>query len=115
MSKHFPTSISMETAAQMALEAAQHAQGVTCRMNKQFKVEYVNPDGSLVPGYSYFLEQEIKRAQEAHENYLKNNPFAVVEYRGVHCFLLCAGPREHCQDFLDNHKTKYQCEIIVNK
>lgn len=114
MSKLFPTSISMETAAQMALEAAQHAQGVTCRMNKQFKVEYVNPDGSLVPGYSYFLEQEIKRAQEAHERYLREFPYRVLEHKGSSVYLACIGTKETCEMFLNEHQTgKY--EMVINK
>lgn len=49
--KQFPH----ETAA-YALAAAQHAPGVTCRMNRQtFRTEYINPDGSLVPDYDHFL------------------------------------------------------------
>lgn len=37
---------------------AQHAEGVKVRMNpKTFQIEYINPDGSLVPNYEYFLKQ----------------------------------------------------------
>lgn len=35
---------------------AEHAKGVTVRMNpRTFKVEYVRPDGSIVPDYDYYL------------------------------------------------------------
>ena len=44
-----------ETAARK-LAAEQHAPGVTCRMNPQtFRVEYIRPDGTIVPDYQYFL------------------------------------------------------------
>lgn len=42
--------------AAVLLSEAQHAPGVTVRMNKRtFQVEYVTPDGKIVPGYNYFL------------------------------------------------------------
>lgn len=45
-----------ETAAYKLAEE-QYAPGVTCRMNPQtFRVEYIRPDGSKVPGYEHFLE-----------------------------------------------------------
>ena len=44
-----------ERAAEKLAEA-QHAPGVTVRMNpRTFRVEYVQPDGNLVPDYNYFL------------------------------------------------------------
>lgn len=50
--KRFPP----ETAA-YALAEAQHAPGVTCRLNrKTFRTEYVKPDGSVVPEYEHFLK-----------------------------------------------------------
>lgn len=46
--------------AAMKLAEAQHAKGVTVRMNKKtFKTEYVNPDGTVVPNYEHFLKQTI--------------------------------------------------------
>lgn len=34
----------------------QHAPGVKVRMNPDtFRVEYIRPDGSIVPDYSYYL------------------------------------------------------------
>jgi len=44
-----------ETAAYKLAEE-QHAPGVTCRMNSNFRVEYVRPDGSIVPDYEYYLK-----------------------------------------------------------
>lgn len=45
-----------ETAAYKLAEA-QHAPGVTVRMNPHtFRVEYIRPDGSIVPPYSHFLQ-----------------------------------------------------------
>lgn len=35
---------------------AEHAKDVTVRMNpRTFKVEYIRPDGSIVPDYDYYL------------------------------------------------------------
>ena len=49
--KQFPP----ETAAYKLAEQ-QHAPGVTCRMNpRTFKVEYIRPDGTVVPDYNYYL------------------------------------------------------------
>ena len=49
--KQFPP----ETAAYKLAEE-QHASGVTCRMNpRTFKVEYIRPDGTVVPDYNYYL------------------------------------------------------------
>ena len=42
--------------AAIALAKEQHAPGVTVRMNENFQVEYVRPDGSIVPGYEHFLK-----------------------------------------------------------
>lgn len=44
-----------ETAARKLAEE-QHAPGVMCRMNSNFRVEYIRPDGSIVPGYEYYLK-----------------------------------------------------------
>ena len=44
-----------ETAAKKLAEE-QHAPGVTYRMNSNFRVEYVRPDGSIVPNYEYYLK-----------------------------------------------------------
>lgn len=42
--------------AAVPLSEAQHAPGVTVRMNKRtFAVEYITPGGKIVPGYDYFL------------------------------------------------------------
>lgn len=42
--------------AAVLLSEAQHAPGVTVRMNKRnFRVEYVTPEGKIVPGYNHFL------------------------------------------------------------
>lgn len=46
--------------AAVMLSEAQHAPGVTVRMNpKTFRVEYIRPDGSIVPPYSWFLAQKV--------------------------------------------------------
>lgn len=45
--------------AAMKQAEAQHAKGVTVRMNPvTFKIEYVRPDGTLVPNYDHFLKLE---------------------------------------------------------
>ena len=50
--KEFPH----ERAARKLAEA-QHQKGVTVRVNpRSFRVEYVRPDGTLVPGYDHFLK-----------------------------------------------------------
>lgn len=50
-----------EDTAAYALAAAQHAPGVTCRMNPQtFRVEYIRPDGTIVPDYQHFLRLAIE-------------------------------------------------------
>lgn len=55
-SRMMPTTISTSEYAAIKLAEAQHAKGVTVRMNSSnFRVEYVNPDGSIVPDYTYFL------------------------------------------------------------
>lgn len=52
------TEISVYEYAAMKLAEAQHAEGVTVRMNpRTFRTEYINPDGTLVPDYTYFLNQ----------------------------------------------------------
>lgn len=52
----FAKESTIEQYAAAKLAAAQHAPGVTVRFNYlRYRVEYVNPDGSLVPGYDYFL------------------------------------------------------------
>lgn len=49
-----------ETAA-AHLAKEQHAPGVTVRMNpRTFKVEYIRPDGTIVPNYDYFLRLALK-------------------------------------------------------
>lgn len=51
--------------AAVMLSEAQHAPGVTVRMNpKTFRVEYIRPDGSIVPPYSWFLTQEYLPVQK---------------------------------------------------
>ena len=44
-----------ETAARK-LAKEQHAPGVKCHMNSNFKVEYVRADGSIVSSYEYYLK-----------------------------------------------------------
>lgn len=47
--------------AAVKLSEAQHAQGVTVRMNqKTFRVEYIKPNGEIVPGYEYFLKEVLQ-------------------------------------------------------
>ncbi len=42
--------------AAIALAEAQHAEGVTTRMNKRtYRIEYIRKDGSLVPEYAHYL------------------------------------------------------------
>lgn len=49
-----------ETAAAI-LAQEQHAPGVRVRMNPQsFRVEYIRPDGSYVPGYEYFYSAAVE-------------------------------------------------------
>lgn len=49
-----------ETAA-VKLAEEQHAFGVTVRLNpNNFRVEYVRPDGSIVPDYKYFLNLALE-------------------------------------------------------
>ena len=48
--------------ASMKLAEAQHAPGVTQRMNpRTFRVEYIRPDGTLVPEYDWFLKAALER------------------------------------------------------
>lgn len=48
--------------ASMKLAEAQHAPGVHPRMNpRNFRVEYVRPDGSIVPEYDWFLKAALER------------------------------------------------------
>lgn len=45
-----------ETAA-IKLAEEQHTPGVTARMNPTtFRIEYIRQDGSIVPGYDYYLK-----------------------------------------------------------
>lgn len=47
--------------AAVKLAEAQHAPGVTVRMNPQtFRVEYIRPDGSRVPDYDWFLNEVLQ-------------------------------------------------------
>lgn len=51
--------------AAVMLSEAQHAPGVTARMNPNtFRVEYIRPDCSIVPPYSWFLTQEYLPVQK---------------------------------------------------
>lgn len=46
--------------AAVKLAEAQHAPGVTVRMNpRTFRVEYIRPDGSKVPDYQWFLNEVL--------------------------------------------------------
>lgn len=48
--------------ASMKQAEAQHAPGVHPRMNpRTFRVEYVRPDGSIVPEYDWFLKAALER------------------------------------------------------
>ncbi len=50
-----------QTAAVMLAEA-QHAPGVSCRMNpRTYRIEYLTADGELVPNYSHFLNLALHR------------------------------------------------------
>lgn len=56
ISHMMPTTMSISEYAAMKLAEAQHAKGVTVRMNPHnYRTEYINPDGSIVPDYTYFL------------------------------------------------------------
>ena len=60
MTHFFPLEMTPQEQAALKLSEAQHAPGVTVRMNpKIFRVEYIRPDGSIVPPYSWFLAQEV--------------------------------------------------------
>lgn len=57
ISHFFPTVMNLQEYAAFKLAEAQHAPGVSCRYNYQrFRVEYVRPDGTLVPTYEYYLK-----------------------------------------------------------
>lgn len=46
--------------ASFLLAEAQHAKGVTVRINPQnYKIEYINPDGSIVPNFEHFYNKVI--------------------------------------------------------
>lgn len=61
MIMHLGYKIGPHEVAEMKLESEQHAPGVTCRMNKQtFRVEYIRPDGSIVPSYEYYLKLALE-------------------------------------------------------
>lgn len=54
----FDKVMSVHEHAAMKMAEAQHAEGVTVRMNpRTFKTEYIRPDGTPVPDYNYFLNQ----------------------------------------------------------
>lgn len=54
----FDKTMSIPEYAAMKMAEAQHAEGVTVRMNpRTFKTEYIRPDGTPVPDYDYFLNQ----------------------------------------------------------
>jgi hypothetical protein len=51
-----------EQKAAVLLGEAQHAMCVKCRYNHNtFRVEYVKPNGELVPDYKYFLQKALGR------------------------------------------------------
>ena len=55
----FDKAITVHEHAAIKTSEAQHAKGVTVRMNpRTFKTEYINPDGSIIPDFNYFLNQE---------------------------------------------------------
>lgn len=63
-----------ETAAAI-LAQEQHAPGVRVRMNPQsFRTEYIRPDGSVVPGYEYYL----RAAQEGRVRHDANGRLIVI-------------------------------------
>lgn len=65
MTHFFPLEMTPQEHAALKLSEAQHAPGVTVRMNpKTFRVEYIRPDGSIVPSYAWFLAQEYLPAQK---------------------------------------------------
>jgi hypothetical protein len=60
----FPTTMNLYEHAALKLAEAQHAPGVTVRMNPTtYRVEYIRPDGTIVPGYKWFLQQEYAGLQ----------------------------------------------------
>ena len=67
MTHFFPLEMTSQEHAALKLAEAQRANGVTVRMNpKTFRVEYIRPDGSIVPPYSWFLAQEVIPRSENH-------------------------------------------------
>lgn len=65
MTHFFPLEMTPQEHAALKLAEAQHAPGVTVRMNpKTFRVEYIRPDGSIVPPYAWFLAQEYLPTQK---------------------------------------------------
>ena len=47
-----------ETAA-VILAQEQHAPGVTCYVGRDYRVHYLRPDGTTVPGYDYYLRLAV--------------------------------------------------------
>ena len=67
MTHFFPLEMTSQEHAALKLAEAQRANGVTVRMNpRTFRVEYIRPDGSIVPPYSWFLAQEVPPCSENH-------------------------------------------------
>lgn len=56
LERYFPTKIPLHEYAAMWLAHEQHADGVTVRL-RNFKTEYVRPDGSIVPGFEYYYNR----------------------------------------------------------
>lgn len=54
----FPTCITPHEYAAHWLANEQHAKGNTVRL-RNFKVEYVRPDGSVVPDYDHYLKRVL--------------------------------------------------------
>lgn len=58
MEHFFKTVISAEEHAAMKLAEAQHAPGVSQKLGSDYRVHYIRPDGTEVPGFEYFLRME---------------------------------------------------------
>lgn len=58
----FPNSYRMYAPeyAAMILAHEQHKPGNKQRMNERFQIEYVRPDGSVVPAYNFYLKAVLE-------------------------------------------------------
>ncbi len=91
-----------EQTAAIKLAEAQHAPGVFCRMNpKTFRVEYVRPDGTIVPDYQHYLKQTLTEGEQSARNWEEKNrgKYDVVEHAhdGIYLWRACCDTKEEAE------------------